>query len=296
MRRIADVVAARYVHPDIGRRIAAHLTAGVVTPDPAEDPESFAEAATTHLRALNGDRHLSVRHCPEGVEDEQDEAIWKRLYAAEARANAGGISTLSRDPQTVTLVISPYLSPVEHGRPFIDAALRLIDGAESLIICRGGTPDAVAHLCSYFLGPDAVHLQDVVARGGSVERFATAPNSLDAPPQFDLPIAVLTGATTFSGGEDLAYTLQALHRATIVGERTAGGAHPRQAFALTSNLEVHVPVARSVNAVTGSNWETTGVVPDLTCDAHEAPARAAQALAGRTSPPNAPHQTRRSEQ
>jgi C-terminal processing protease CtpA/Prc len=34
----------------------------------------------------------------------------------------------------------------------------------------------------------------------------------------DRPIYALTSANTFSGGEELAYDLQALKRATIVGE------------------------------------------------------------------------------
>ncbi|GAA1459160.1 S41 family peptidase [Nocardiopsis exhalans] len=40
------------------------------------------------------------------------------------------------------------------------------------------------------------------------------------------PLAVLTSATTFSGAEELAYDLQRHGRATVVGERTGGGAHP----------------------------------------------------------------------
>ncbi|MGI8691709.1 MAG: S41 family peptidase [Geodermatophilaceae bacterium] len=41
---------------------------------------------------------------------------------------------------------------------------------------------------------------------------------------------VLTSGATFSGGEALAYDLQQLGRATVVGERTRGGAHPRRGF------------------------------------------------------------------
>ncbi|MBT9257199.1 hypothetical protein KMZ32_18845 [Phycicoccus sp. MAQZ13P-2] len=37
----------------------------------------------------------------------------------------------------------------------------------------------------------------------------------------------------FSGCEALAYNLQAHRRATIVGETTAGGAHPAEASRLT---------------------------------------------------------------
>src|SRR3989442_6352422 len=44
------------------------------------------------------------------------------------------------------------------------------------------------------------------------------------------PVYALTSATTFSGGEQLSYDLQQLGRATIIGERTRGGAHAREGF------------------------------------------------------------------
>ena len=124
-------------------------------------------------------------------------------------------------------------------------------------------------LVSHFVGDEAVHLQDLVHRDGSVVVFSTTPSVSPKVPT-DVPVVVLTSAQTFSGGEELAYDLQALGRAQVIGETTRGGAHPRDAFDLTPHLQLHVPVARSVNAVTGSNWEGTGVVPDIACPADEA--------------------------
>jgi hypothetical protein len=45
-------------------------------------------------------------------------------------------------------------------------------------------------------------------------------------------------------------------------------------FAISDVLEVTVPIARSVNAVTGANWEGSGVIPDVACAADEALAAA----------------------
>ena len=91
----------------------------------------------------------------------------------------------------------------------------------------------------------------------------------------------MTSSRTFSGCEELAYNLQAYKRATIVGQRTSGGAHPVEVFALTDVLEVTVPVARSVNAVTGTNWEQVGVVPDVECNPDTALERAVELLNAR---------------
>jgi C-terminal processing protease CtpA/Prc len=134
-------------------------------------------------------------------------------------------------------------------------------------------PESVALFVSHLVGDEPVHLQDLVARDGSVVSSYTSPSVSPKLPA-DVPVVALTSARTFSGGEELAYDLQSLRRATIIGETTGGGAHPREAFDLTPHLQLHVPMARSVNAVTGTNWEGTGVVPDVVCPADEALSRA----------------------
>jgi len=92
---------------------------------------------------------------------------------------------------------------------------------------------------------------------------------------------VLTSATTFSGGEALAYDLQALGRATVVGETTRGGAHPSEVVLLTTQIELRLPVARALNPITGGNWEGVGVQPDIPAPATEALEVALEAASGR---------------
>jgi hypothetical protein len=60
-----------------------------------------------------------------------------------------------------------------------------------------------------------------------------------------------------------AYDLQQLGRATIIGQRTKGGAHAREGFRVHPHLEATISVARAVSPVTGGNWEGSGVTPDI---------------------------------
>ncbi|WP_232837568.1 S41 family peptidase [Streptomyces atratus] len=89
-----------------------------------------------------------------------------------------------------------------------------------------------------------------------------------------LALYVLTGARTFSGAEELTYDLQQLGRAVVVGEPTGGGAHPREGWTVHPHLEATIPVGRPVNPVSGTNWEGTGVQPDVLCLAADALDRA----------------------
>lgn len=268
--RIQDLIRQHYVFADRAGPIAAALDE-LVAPD---DPAALAGAVTDALQHASNDKHLRVRHYPDGVPADQDEAAARVHWAAEMRRTSGGVAEVRRiDASTGLLVIGPVIGPRESAAPYLSAAFALLRDVERLVIdlraCVGGVPETVAHILSHLTGPEPVHLQDLVHRDGSAEPFWTRPTEVDALPP-TVTVVVLTSAATFSGGEEVAYDLQALGRAAVVGEVTGGGAHPRDAFDLGPTLQLHVPVARSVNAVTGTNWEGKGVLPDHPCAADEA--------------------------
>ncbi|WP_187366855.1 S41 family peptidase [Nocardioides dongxiaopingii] len=268
--RVQDLVRAHYVFPDVADQIAAGLVGISLCDDDAAD----AETLTVALQMMNGDRHLRVRHYPQGVPPEDDDAAVRTWFAAMVREQGPGISEVRRlEGNAGLVVIGPVIPPPEHLAPAAAAAFTLLGGATRLVLdvrsCVGGVPESVALLVSHLCGDEPVHLQDLVRRDGIIDSSYTTPTVSPRVPA-EVPVVVLTSARTFSGGEEVAYDLQALGRAGVVGETTRGGAHPREAFDLTPHLQLHVPTARSVNAVTGSNWEGTGVVPDIEGRAEEA--------------------------
>jgi hypothetical protein len=158
--------------------------------------------------------------------------------------------------------------------PAMAAAMELIAGTYALIIDLrrngGGAPDGVVFWCSYLFDDHPTHLNDIFrADTGETRQFWTLPY-VPGPRYLDRPVYVLSSERTFSGGEDFAYTLQALGRAEVIGETTGGGAHPTRVFPITAEVHIGVPFARSVNPVTGTNWQGTGVVPDVAVPADEA--------------------------
>lgn len=84
------------------------------------------------------------------------------------------------------------------------------------------------------------------------------------------PVYILSSRNTFAGAEDFAYAMQKPKRAVVVGEVTRGGAHPVAPARLSVHFVVLIPVAESINMVTGSNWEGLGVQPDIVANAGEA--------------------------
>lgn len=155
----------------------------------------------------------------------------------------------------------------EGVRAEIDRIMSSISSADALILDlrnnRGGDPKTVALIAGYLLDEPAVWLRMVKPSDGSVEDIHTDPPAKTKRFGLDKPVYVLTSSKTISGGEDLAYGLQALQRATVVGGRTAGAANLPHACVLNDLFVLFIPHKYPVHPVTGRNWEGDGVTPDV---------------------------------
>lgn len=124
----------------------------------------------------------------------------------------------------------------------------------------GGAPATVALIESY-LFDRPTRLNDLRNRHWTTQ-FWTLP-SLPGKRLSTQPVFVLTSHRTFSGAEAFSYDLKNLKRATIVGETTVGGAHTVGGHIVANYFLVQVPVDEAINPDTHSNWEGTGVLPDV---------------------------------
>jgi hypothetical protein len=97
-------------------------------------------------------------------------------------------------------------------------------------------------------------------------------------PRPGTPAAALIGPRTYSSGEALAYHFRAQRLGPLVGEPTPGAADHVTPIVLASHVRANLPRAYVVDAVTGANWEQTGVVPDVPCAEAEAMERALEQL------------------
>ena len=278
---VADVrslVEARYVFPDVAAQVAAVLAAGIADGRYPADAASLAEAVTADLQSVNGDKHLRLVYHRDpvpprpGGDDAEEYAAMSRW----ADQTCGGIACAQRlDGNIGYLDLRPVIFPTAMAGEAVTAAMSLLASTQALLIdvrgCLGGEPGAVAFLISYLWDREPVQLTGLLERGD--EQVKQAWTSSYVPGRRfgrSKPVWVLTSATTFSGAEQLSYDLQQTGRATIVGERTRGGAHAREGFPVHPHLETTISVAAAVSPRTGGNWEGTGVVPDVPAAAEDA--------------------------
>ncbi|WP_236239391.1 S41 family peptidase [Streptomyces sp. CC228A] len=262
-------ISSGYVFPDRVPGITAALKGGLASGayEGLDGPE-FCEAVTADLQKACPDRHLRLlwSDAPQSTAP-ADEDEGRAAFLAVTRGENQGVRGFAHLEGNVGVVTVTRIADAGEGAAHIGAAMTLASGTRALVLdlrqCRGGSPEGAATWCSYFFPDDQVHLNDIHDRPtGATRQYWTAAH-LPGPRYLDRPVYVLTSGTTFSGGEDVAYTLQAHGRAVVVGERTRGGAHPTVRHPVTAHITVTVPRARTVSTVTGTNWEGTGVAPDV---------------------------------
>lgn len=275
----ARLLTEHYVFPEVAEQLVGLLRRRLA--EGAYDVEAAEELAglvTADLQSVNGDRHLRLKHHVDPVPTKEGAATLESMRR-DFDASLGGAPRVQLlDGGVAVVELAPMLFPLEWAAEPLGAALTLASRAQALIVDlranRGGDPDAVAFVCSYLLD-ERTHLNTMYwRRGERSEQSWSLPHVPGARFGGSKPLYVLSSTSTFSAAEELAYDLQQLGRAVVVGEPSRGGAHPCQGWTVHPHLEATVPVGRAVNPVSSTNWEGTGVQPDVPCAATEALDRA----------------------
>ncbi|MEZ7130473.1 S41 family peptidase [Nonomuraea sp. AD125B] len=270
----ARLLTEHYVFPETAEQLAdllrRRLAEGAYDAGTAEE---LARLVTADLQSVNGDKHLRLKHHADPVSPEQDAATLESIRRDFDTSLGGAPRVELLDGGVAVVELAPMLFPLEWAAEPLSAALTLASRAQALIVDlrdnRGGDPNTVAFVCSYLLD-ERTHLNSMYWRSGErSEQSWSLPHVPGARFGGSKPLYVLSSDSTFSAAEELAYDLQQLGRAVVVGEPTRGGAHPCKGWTVHPHLEVTVPTGRAINPVSGTNWEGTGVQPDIPCAAAE---------------------------
>lgn len=245
--------------------------------DAIKTGQDLAKLLTTHLQDVSNDKHLrvncSTNKLPQPPKGEPSEEQKARQREMMKKTNAG-FRRVERLPGNVGYLRLDGFMDHEAAAEPAASAMKFLTNTDALILDLrfngGGSPKTVALVCSYFFGDKPVHLNNLYWRKGDrTEEFWTL-KELAGPRYLDKDVFVLTSKRTFSGAEECTYNLKNLKRATIIGETTGGGAHPGGGFRINDHFVMFVPTGRAISPITKTNWEGTGVTPDVACEAAKA--------------------------
>jgi hypothetical protein len=276
---LSRLLRENYVFPDVADRCARHVKAKLDEGSfrSVTDPEAFASALTDELQSISRDKHLRVRMRLRPRErssaDMPNPILEPYLQSRAMAADNFGFRKLEILEGNVGYVDLTMFPPVELARDTAVAAMKFLSNADAIIVDErdngGGNPSTIRLICSYFF-ERRTHLNSLYwRRGNRTEEFWTL-DTVEGGKMPDVPLFVLTSRRTFSGGEEFAYNLKTRKRATIIGEVSGGGANPGGGYPLPGGFGIFIPTGRAINPVTNTNWEGTGVEPDIRTDASEA--------------------------
>lgn len=281
--RVADLIESKYFDEAKAATMARELRAAAARGefDAIADPRELAAALSARLGREDG--HLRVGWIAPAGHLEMPQRAGRERMPEEVRASRWnfGFRRVEILPGNVGLIELSEFADLDAAsdwdsapRRVADAALSVVERADALIFDlrdNGGGGGMADYLLSYFLPPDVVFSE---MHGRARTHESRTLKRVGGRRRLNVPLYIVVSGRTGSAAEFFAYSLQAMRRATIVGERTAGAANPGMSFDLGDGFEVFVPLDTPVNRQTGSNWEGVGVQPDVPVDVERSLVRA----------------------
>jgi hypothetical protein len=273
-----DHMRKAYIFADVAEKMAEALRTKSAKKeyDAITAPRDFTERLTRDLQDVSKDKHLRIMFNPDGFLSRGGPPTPEeraRGLADERRRNFG-FARVERLDGNVGYIDLRGFSGTPEAKDTAVAAMNFLADTDALMFDLrrngGGSPFMIGILSSYLFN-EVVHLNDFYIRETDSRReFFTTAEVQGRRYGIDKPVYVLTSNRTFSAAEEFTYNLKNLKRSITVGETTGGGAHPGGVRRITQHFGIWLPNGRAINPITKTNWEGTGIEPDIKTDAAQA--------------------------
>jgi hypothetical protein len=280
---ISRLLNSNYIFPEQAKAMGDFLSTngkqGVYAA--ITDPVLFSEQLTSDLQSISKDKHIRVRLNPDFIKEVKAKQSQSAggdeitpLMIEQWKTNNYGFKEVKILEGNIGYIDLRNFFPPQFAGETAAAAMNFVGNCNALIIDLrkngGGWPEMIQLISSYLFSAKLVHLNNFYFRPANENRQTWTLPYIAGKRRPDMDVYVLTSKATFSAAEEFTYNLKNLKRATIIGETTGGGAHPGREQIINGRFTVFVPFGRAINPITGTNWEGTGVQPDINVPASEA--------------------------
>jgi len=239
----------------------------------------FTDRLTTDLQSVSHDKHLRVRPAPprdpnnpsqpspEEEKQQQLEQLHKENF---------GFKKVEILPGNIGYIDFRFFAETSFGDASTTAIadMNFLAHVDAIIFDlrqNGGGSPSMIQLISSYLFEEPVHLNSFYIRKTNETQQFWTQGHVQGKKLINVPVYVLTSSFSFSGAEEFTYNMKNLKRGTIIGETTGGGAHPVEGHSFDNlNVLITVPYGRAINPISKTNWEGTGVEPDIKVPADQA--------------------------
>lgn len=271
-------VEQNYVFPDVAKSVKEKIYSNLKEEKYSliDNLEELCKVLTNHLQEITKDKHLVVFNRPSRSLQPNQKSIQELMLEDEIRKGKVenyGVHKIERLNGNIGYLDIRKFYSVHLGAEAIISAMSSVASTDALIIDLrkngGGRVEMVNFLASYFF-EESTHINSIYNRTEDTTIQSWTQAFLPGKKYLNKPVYLLTSNFTFSGGEALAYTLKHFNKANVIGEVTGGGAHPVMFAQITESIRIRIPNRRSINPITSSNWEGSGVTPDINIDKEKA--------------------------
>jgi hypothetical protein len=277
-QRVVDGVIANlkthYIDPDVARKTADALLAHEKNGDndSVTNRAALAGLLTRQIRDASHDMHLDVVYSqsplPENPPEPTPESLARyRKAMNERRCMFEPVQILPHNIGYLKLNSFPDVSVCQ---PTAMAAMASLNHAEAIIFDlrenSGGFSNMVSLISAYLFD----HPEYIYDPRESPTRQSWTHSPVPGNKLADKPVYVLTSASTVSAAEQFCYNLKMLKRVTLVGEATRGSAHAGVFHRIDDHFGMGITETRAINPYSNTDWEGTGVEPDVKVNAADA--------------------------
>jgi|GEM_PF-115063 len=271
--RIIDWVGSKvteiYVYPDTAKAMAEFIRRQYQNNqyDTVTTLRTFAELLTRDLRSIYPDKHLAVLFDPSVATADNNpvsEAERMERQKEQWRMHNYGFTKLEQLFGNVGYLKLDGFANSSWARDEAVGVMRFFSNCDALIIDlrdnRGGHGNMVKLILSYFFKEATQLSSRYIRKENRIEQTWTT-DEVDGLKLSDVDLYVLTSNRTFSAAEAFASNLKGLNRATIVGEKTAGGGHTVESVSSPDfKITARIPDSRGLD----KSFEGEGVEPNVT--------------------------------
>ena len=266
---ISEIFSDYYPLPDVAKEMTGYINKKLKKGEYRQFTAiaEFTSQLTKDLRTISKDYHIKISPYEKIPDD----------LLAEIKLGSGddnyGFQKVENLPGNIGYINLTSFNNTRSAGVTAIAAMNFVANSDALIIdlrLNGGGDESMAQFISSYFFDESTYITSYYIRKDDKTEQRWTQNWVSGPRMTDIPIYILLSSFSYSSSEVLAYALQQLGKAVIIGEKTRGGVHGVRYMSFPEiSINMKVPYSQEINPYSKTNY-IDGIIPDISTSADKA--------------------------